>query len=471
MNRPFPESLTAAALLGTARSTLPLSDLHTAATATTLDADPATTLLAAAALESAFLAGAATPTTTALPAPADDDPRPALPDAAVERLRSMLVVDSSLLPEWFDVATGFRAPPPLLAEVLDAALRRTAHRDRLVEFAGPRGQWLAARNPDWAPLRLPDPSDDEDWRHGSPAIRLRWFAALRDTDPEAATALLTAAWTSEKADVRAALVSALANGLGPGDEPLLERALDDRGGRVRQAAVGLLTRLPGSAFGQRMAQRLRDWVSVSGTVVTVDLPDEFDDTARRDGLDPRTARRPDVLLTAAVQAAPLTVWSEFGVTPESLPYVTISEPFTDATEFAWSSAVALQGDADWALALLRRHGTVSTPVARHLPRDVVVARLLATPDGAVPDGNLLEVLPAPWPHDVAAAVLGAVYAARAPLGELRHPIDLLGHRAPFEFQPVLSEAATRAGNLDRLALFAAAADVLTHRRHLHQELT
>ncbi|WP_137722795.1 DUF5691 domain-containing protein [Prescottella subtropica] len=471
MNRPYPEKLAAAALLGTARSTLPLTELHTASAAEVLDADPATTLLAAAALESAFLSGAAVPTTVPVPAPAPTDPRPALPDAAVERLRSLLVVDSSLIPEWFSAAAGFRPSTHLLVEVLEAALRRTARRDRLVELAGPRGQWLAARNPDWAPLRLPDPSDDEDWRHGTPAVRLLWFAALRRTDPAAATALLATAWTSEKADMRATLLAALADGLGAGDESLLERALDDRGQRVRQTAVGLLARLPGSAFGQRMAQRLRDWVSVSGTVVTVTLPDVQDDAARRDGLDERTARRPDALLTAAVQAAPLSVWADLGVSTESLPHITVAEPFTTATEIAWSTAVAVQGDTDWALALLRRDGTVTAPVARHLPRDVVVARLLATPDGAVPDANLLEALPAPWPHHVAAAVLGAVYAARAPLAELRYPIDLLGHRAPFEFQDALSEAATRAGHLDRLALFAAAADILTHRRHLHQELT
>ncbi|CAM2954581.1 DUF5691 domain-containing protein [Prescottella defluvii] len=471
MNRPYPESLTATALLGIARSTTPLSGLHTEAAATALDGDPASILLAAAALEAAFLAGAGAPTTLSPPEPAPDDPRPRLSDAAAARLRSLLVVDSSLLTEWFDATAGFRPPPEMLGELLDAALRRTAHRERLVALAGPRGQWLADRNPDWAPLREPDPTDDEDWRHGTPAARRRWFTTLRRTDPSAATALLTSGWRSENADMRAALVAMLADGLGPADEPLLEQALDDRSQRVRQAAVGVLRYLPGTAYGQRMARRLREWVTVADGVVTVTLPGDLDDAARRDGLDDRTARRLDPVLTLAVQAAPLAVWGDVGVVPEDLPHLTVAEPFTSALEYAWSVAVADQGDTDWALALLRRDGTVSAPVAARLPRDVVVARVLATRDGAVPDGNLLEALPAPWPHDVAAAVLAAVYAARAPLPQLRHPVDLLGHRAPFEFESVLSEAATRAGDLDRLALFAAAADTLTHRRHLHQELT
>jgi len=472
MIRPYPESLTATALLGTARSTVSLTGLHAAATAGALDGgDPAPTLLAAAALESAFLAGASAPTTASVPAPAPDDPRPLLAEAAATRLRSLLVVDSPLLPEWFDAAAGFRPPPDLLVDLLDAAVRLTRYRDGLVALAGPRGQWLAARNPDWAPLRHPDTGDDEDWRHGTPAARRRWFAVLRRTDPAAATALLSGAWRSETAEQRAALLTELATGLGAGDEPLLEHALDDRSLRVRQAAAGVLRHLPGTAYGQRMAQRLRDWITVADGIVTVRLPDRLDDAALRDGLDHRSAPRPDVRLTLVVQAAPLAVWAELGLAPADLPHVSVAEPFRSALEHAWSAAVAGQGDADWAVGLLRRDGTVGAQVAAHLPRDILVAHLRATPDGALPDPSLLAALAAPWPHDVAAAVISGVYASRLRTAELRHTVDLLAHRAPFDLESVLSDAATRTGDLDRLALFAAAADILTHRRHLHQELT
>ncbi|WP_430335044.1 DUF5691 domain-containing protein [Rhodococcus sp. ACT016] len=472
MIRPYPESLTATALLGTARSTVSLAGLHTAAAAAALDGgDPAPTLLAAAALESAFLAGAAAPTTAPVPTATPDDPRPLLPEAAATRLRSLLLVDSPLLPEWFGAAAGFRPPSDLLVDLLGAAVRLAQYRDGLVTLAGPRGQWLAARNPEWAALRAPDTGDDEDWRHGTPAVRRRWFAALRRTDPAASRALLSAGWRSETAEQRAALVTELAAGLGPDDEPLLEQALDDRSLRVRQAAAGVLRHLPGSAFGRRMAQRLREWIHVADGVVTVTVPERLDDAALRDGLDDRTATTADVRLTRVTQAAPLAVWAEFGVTPEDLPNVSVAAPFAEALEHAWSAAVAAQGDADWAVALLRRCGSVDPQVAAHLPRDVLIARLRATRDGALPDPSLLAALAAPWPLDVAAAVMAGAYASRVRTAELRHTVDLLAHRAPFELESALSDAATRTGDLDRLALFAAAADILTHRRHLHQELT
>lgn len=473
MIRPYPETLTAAGLLGTARSTLSLAGLRTGKAASALEShDPAAALLAAAALESTFLAGATTPTTAAVPAPAPDDPRPLLPDAAAARLRSLIVVDSPLLPEWFDAAAGFRSPPGLLVDVLDAAVRLARYRDGLVALAGPRGQWLAVRNPAWTSLRLPDPGDDEDWRHGAPAVRRRWFAALRRTDPAAATALLATVWRSENAEQRAGLLGELAaTGPGPGDEPLLEQALDDRSLRVRQAAGGALRHLPGSAFGRRMAQRLREWIHVADGLITVTMPDRFDDTALRDGLDDRTAASADVRLTLVTQAAPLAVWAELGVVPDDLPTVSVAAPFAEALERAWSAAVAAQGDAGWAVALLRRCGTVDARVAAHLPRDVLLTRLRATRDGALPDPTLLAALPAPWPLDVAAAVMAGVYASHVRTAELRHTVDLLAHRAPFEIESALSDAATRTGDLDRLALFAAAADILTHRRHLHEELT
>ena len=50
-------------------------------------------------------------------------------------------------------------------------------------------------------------------------------------------------------------LSVLADGLSLADEPLLEAALDDRAAEVRSWAAYLLARLPGSALGQRMAER------------------------------------------------------------------------------------------------------------------------------------------------------------------------------------------------------------------------
>src|SRR5439155_3057610 len=88
---------------------------------------------------------------------------------------------------------------------------------------------------------------------------------------------------------------AMRSGLSPGDEPLLERALDDKRKPVRDAAAKLLARLPSSAFAHRMITRVAALVSYQpaskgllrkkASALTVTLPSgEPDAAAKRDGL-------------------------------------------------------------------------------------------------------------------------------------------------------------------------------------------
>src|SRR5262249_56761837 len=103
------------------------------------------------------------------------------------------------------------------------------------------------------------------------------------TEPERALALVKETWSGEKAPDRATIVEELATGLGPGDEPFLEAALDDRAKSVRAAAAMVLAALPSSRFATRMADRLRPPVATRRGKLTVELPDDPDAAARRDG--------------------------------------------------------------------------------------------------------------------------------------------------------------------------------------------
>ena len=104
-------------------------------------------------------------------------------------------------------------------------------------------------------------------------------------------------------------------GLGPDDEPFLERRLDDRARSVREDAAELLDRLPGSARAARMADRLRPLLTTHGTLrkhLEVELPDDPDAAAVRDGLvdpGPGVSKRA-CWLEQIVAGAPLEVWTE-----------------------------------------------------------------------------------------------------------------------------------------------------------------
>ena len=89
-----------------------------------------------------------------------------------------------------------------------------------------------------------------------------YFRRLRAQDSAAARTLMVASWKKERAEAREGIVEALATGLGEADLPLLEMAVTDRSGGVRQAAAQVLLHLPGSGLVQRAEALAASYMSV-----------------------------------------------------------------------------------------------------------------------------------------------------------------------------------------------------------------
>jgi hypothetical protein len=100
--------------------------------------------------------------------------------------------------------------------------------------------------------------DETNWTHGRPAQRAAFIRSQRATDAARARALVEGVFASEQAPVRLVLVKALAENLSPADQPFLEGLAKDRAPTVREAAEGLLARLPGSP---QAAKRLAECLS------------------------------------------------------------------------------------------------------------------------------------------------------------------------------------------------------------------
>nr|BFE69341.1 hypothetical protein GCM10020092_026420 [Actinoplanes digitatis] len=108
---------------------------------------------------------------------------------------------------------------------------------------------------DWRWLRdeapgAATPSDPQVWETGTGGERLAHLTRLRGTDPAAALALLESTWQTETPEDRTRFVDAIGTGLSLADDAFLDRALDDRRKGVREAALDLLRRLPGSSLGR-----------------------------------------------------------------------------------------------------------------------------------------------------------------------------------------------------------------------------
>ena len=195
--------------------------------------------------------------------------RPLAPEALYSALEQILISkpQQQLLATALGLVAecGWRLPAPLLVRVLNETAYRHEERDAVLGVVDERAAAVLRDHPVWGkriePLvSLPsgdsggasgDSRDDSVWRLGTTTQRLAYFRRLRAQDPAAARTLLVTSWKKEKAEAREGIVEALATGLSEADLPLLEMAITDRSGGVRQAAAQVLLHLPGSGLVQR----------------------------------------------------------------------------------------------------------------------------------------------------------------------------------------------------------------------------
>ena len=353
----------------------------------------------------------------------------------------MLAGRHDLLPEAFRLLTEarLRLPPALLpmALRLGAGDARAAVRPVL----GERGRWLSRLNPEWSWATEGDfetggeePSDAESiWQEGTRSQRLAILRRMRTEDPAKARAWITGAWREEKADFRNDLLEILEQDFSPDDEPLVERALDDRAPTVRARAAALLARLPGTALTTRVRQRaeqllrytppaatghfqglVRSLLSGSkpqGTLAVV-LPEALDKDSIRDGI---VAKPPHGLgerswwLTQTLALIPPAHWAErWGASPSELVTAALGDDAGWAVIEGWSRAAVLHQSAEWASVLWHAWNNAK-PGDRYYP--AVRTEML---------GALVAVLPPQEARDTALELLkGASLVAHDWMGVLR----------------------------------------------------
>lgn len=386
-------------------------------------------------LDQAALADVAT-RAARTPAPfADHEPAEAPPDDApaasgeAARLLELLLTQppvgaelrTRLVADWLRLAatSGRRVPHRLLPALFTLAGSQAAVRENLEPAIGTRGRWLQE-------LQRPGPpeqstgtgngtgsgtSDGTGAGTGPGDAGLEGLKQLRGTDPGAAVERLQAAWDGCSARERAAILATLEPGLHPRDEPLLEKALDDKAKTVRDVAAGLLDRLPGSARAGRMAARLQPLLGVRGVVrkhLEIEMPPEPDGAARRDGIpaapgsgEPDRLRRLDTI----IRGAPLAVWTTTaGRDPAGTLALLDGEP--RVIEAIRTTAV-LRADPAWARALLalRPDARLLSCLPPEERGEWLVDQVRAGSIQPVALVPLLRDLPMPWGPALAGAVL------------------------------------------------------------------
>jgi hypothetical protein len=339
--------------------------------------------------------------------PADDDPRPECSPAAVQVLDLLLDrnirIDGGnelLTRQWLAACARAdrRLPARLLVTLLALGASDPSFRDVVAAVAGPRGAWLAARNPRWswaAPLDV-GTAAEQFAVTGAWTRRVALLTAVRRRDPAAGRQLVEQTWRGEPATGRATLLEALETGLSDADEPFLEAALDDRSAAVRAAAAALLDRLPNSRRAGRMAARVAALTRPDGTV---ELPDKPGQAAKRDGVNSR--REPGYgprasLLIQLVGGAPLPAKPNLhGASPELVT--------------GWTKAALRQRNHVWLRALAEANPTPEVLGALDPATATGVVAGLRDVDARF--AGLLAACPGPWPADFSILVVQLLQTA------------------------------------------------------------
>jgi len=306
-----------------------------------------------------------------------------------------------VLPEYLQLCarSGQRVHERYLPDLLDLAARDEALAPLVTPVLGERGRWLATLNPAWSKL-FADSTGGDVWETGSRAQRARLLQRQRASDPNAARTRLEAVWASEPPEERAAFLATLREGLSPLDEPLLEKALDDKRKEVREVAADLLARLPLSALCRRNIDRLKPLVKAKRPMlgkmtVQIELPpDTFKDWAR-DGLAPKPLLEGlgdrATMLARLIGATPLAFWHEHaGQNAAEIAALTAKSEWRDAILLGLAAASTRQEDAATAKAVATAWLQIEkSPVLPH--HDAMLQDLIA-----VLPGETREALAAPF---------------------------------------------------------------------------
>jgi hypothetical protein len=477
----------------------------------------------------ALLAAAGGPASVRAQAPADGVPT--VGPAPAARAGDLLALDSAgrdaapvrdmagrleLLTEWLAAAQGAgrRLPAELVPALLDAGRRHAGLRPYLDTVGGPLAGWLAAQRRDWAYAaparpggepaagtepagrqeRRPAEEPAEIWQFGATGQRAAYLRRLRRLAPDRARELLVAGWDAEPPEDRVALLGTFAVGLSDADEPLLERALDDRRKQVRDLAADLLGGLPGSGYARRMAARAAACVHLGPGRVEITPPDACDRAMRRDGIAPKPPAGTGARawwLEEVLARTPLRVWPE----PAAFLGRAVSDEWVVPVRRGLARAAAGQRDGRWAAALadpltadVVAHGHPEDRLLLEALYDALPARELAERAAAVLRRGLadaravgiehvLALCPGPWPPTVAEAVfaaLGEQVGPRAAGWRAAALCELAALRLPAGLAPQALALAERLRavrpNDPGVAVVERLAATLRYRHDMHEEL-
>lgn len=295
-----------------------------------------------------------------LPKTLESDGEPSCSLRSAEHLR--LILDGKYAPALAEymaclLENGLCLPTEHLPNLLQRSdLNEWWH---LLEPAlGQRGKWLLGQHPEWK--KLVETTDGLDWQTGTKEERIRLLRHLRKHQPKLAIELLESTWETENHRDKSAFLAELFTGLSANnDESFLEKCRTDSRKNVRVKAFELLQLLPDSAYGERMFERAKKCLDWRRSKLSINLPDEPDDTAIADGIlkfhpDWKGGKKAGYLWQV-VSSVPPSLWElTWDREPDDILNSFEKTDWSEPLEMATAEATVRYEDGAWNKALLLR---------------------------------------------------------------------------------------------------------------------
>jgi hypothetical protein len=244
--------------------------------------------------------------------------------------------------------------PKNLPDLLNKSLESRAFWKKIKLAIGKRGWWLLAQNPVWQTLeRLPSP---DTWAVGTKEERVAFLTFFREQDTSKTLDILSATWEKESWRDKVDFLQALSVGLSKTDEAFLEDCLYDGRKEIRETAASLLAAIPDSELVERMYLRLEELIHFDNDSLKINLPDLPDETAIRDGVNPKSkkyAGQKMGILYQMLSKVPPSRWERFfDGTPEKVLKLFYQNDWSKTLIQGMVEATILHKNRDWAKPLL-----------------------------------------------------------------------------------------------------------------------
>jgi Family of unknown function (DUF5691) len=396
-------------------------------------------------------------------APAEE--KPYCNAVAAQALKDVLLEDNTpLLHYWLQhcAAKGQIALPETLPALLSAGVAHKSLHTLVALCTGKRGEWLAQFNEAW--LFSANQTPEQLWQTGTPEQRHTVLASTRKTDPTLALQWLQQTWAAEDAATKTALLETMAADLSKSDMPFLESLAAEKSKKVKEAALGLLKRIPESAIVQQYVQALQNLLVPkkektmlglsSKMVLDMKTPIVLDAALYTSGIEKLSSSKAysddEHILYQLIQSAPPAQWlASWAMEPKAIIQLFQQDALGKKLIPALAAATIQFSDTVWAMHLAEHGDVFYTELLPllPLPQQALYSQQYFS---SAPDPILRHALQSSteWSRELAQLIFGHI--AKSPYQYNRGFISNIIHLIPGAVMPSMDNYAPAQEDLKKM---------------------